>query len=243
VFFDGAPSGTGMTDTATRIGEAVALGAITSLVTRDAAAAGGRLLVFVHTAVKQRALQSALQEGLAGVTVTAVGRIADVERALNEGQDAVLTLPIVLAARGLALRLQGIRGGAADEGYALVGVGRAPDPASVASVGALDLLGREGTNAFVADLVGRATKVERVTKVEDLLPLLQMSVVESVLLATRLLPDVRAASQLSLIATELPKRVLLPAVASLGPAADAVVDGVRRMPANAMALLGVDGWR
>src|SRR4030095_2168418 len=138
-----------------------------------------RLLVFLHVAAKQRAFQTELQTALPGIVVAAVGRTGDFERALAEGQDAVLTLPVVLAAHGLAPVLRGVRQGSADEKYSLVGTEAAPDPGKVAVVGALDLLGRDGMATFVQSLVGAHPKVERVTKVEDLLPLLQMQRVDA----------------------------------------------------------------
>jgi hypothetical protein len=226
-----------------RLGVAGISLAIGTALARSSAAASGRLLVFLHVAVKQRALQSALQESLAGITVTAVGRIGDLERGIQEGQDAVLSLPVVFAARGLSAKLQGWRDAAADETYVLVGVNAPPDPTKVKTVGALDLLGRDGTTAFVYGLLGAQPRVERVTKVEDLLPLLQMEVVESVLMASRFLADVRSTSRLVLASTELATRVALPAVASIGPAGDQVLAAVSRLPAGAMTMLGVDRWR
>ncbi len=226
-----------------RTGLATLAGALVALATREALADGGRLLVFLHVAVKQRALQSAIQGGVEGVTVTAVGRIGDLERGLQEGQDAVLTLPAVLASKNLSAKLQGVQKGAADEPYCLVAVDHAPNPTEVKSVGALDLLGREGTNAFVAGLLGAQPKVERVTKVEDLLPLLQMQVVEAVLLPSRFLAEVRAASRLELAPTELSKRVGLPAVASVGPAGDQVIAAISKMPPGTLKGIGVDAWR
>jgi hypothetical protein len=217
--------------------------AIATASERSSAAQGGRLLVFLHVAVKQRALQSALQESLAGIAVTAVGRIGDMERGIQEGQDAVLSLPVVFAAKGLSARLQGWRDSAADETYVLVGVNTPPDVAKIKTVGALDLLGRDGTTAFVNRLLGTQPKIERVTKVEDLLPLLQMEVVESVLMASRFLADVRSTSRLALASTELANRVALPAVASIGPAGDQVLASVSGMPAGVMTILGVDRWR
>src|SRR6478609_1976850 len=118
-----------------------------------------RLLVFLHVAAKQRAFQTELQAALAGVAVTAVGRTGDFDRALAEGQDAVLTLPVVLAAHGIAPVLRGVRQGTAEERYALAGIETAPDPAKVATVGALDLLGRDGMASFVQDLIGAHPKV------------------------------------------------------------------------------------
>jgi hypothetical protein len=203
----------------------------------------GKLLVYLHVAVKQRAFQSLLGAGLPGVTTTAVGRVADFERALQEGQDAVLSLPVVLAAQGLTPSLHGYAHGSSEERYALVGTGAPPEPKYVAAVGALDLLGRDGTTRFVRRLVGTQARVERVNKIEDLLPLLQMQLVDAVLLPARLVADLRAASRLTLAVRELELSVGLPAVASTGPGGAAVLSVVSRMPKDVSKLLGVEEWR
>jgi hypothetical protein len=203
----------------------------------------GKLLVYLHVAVKQRAFQSLLGAGLPGVTATAVGRLADFERALQDSPDAVLTLPVVLAEKGLSVALKGLARGSAEERYALVGSGATPDPATVASVGALDLLGRDGTNRFVKRLVGGQARVERVTKIEDLLPLLQMQRVDAVLLPARLVSELRTASRLALSERTLDATVSLPAVASTGGGGAAVLAAIGKMPKDVSKLLGVDEWR
>lgn len=201
------------------------------------------LLVFLHVALKQRAFQSELQNALPGVLVSAVGRVADFDRGLKDGQDAVLTLPVVLAAHGLEPKMQGLRNGSADERYVLAGVDAAPDPSKVASVGVLDLLGREGMNAFVQDLVGGRPKIERVTKVEDLLPLLQMQRVDAVMLPSRLLGEVKAASRLNLVPRDLAKAIGLPAVAITGRHGAVILQALRKLPVNLANALGVNAWR
>jgi hypothetical protein len=216
---------------------AIALGNASS-----ASAAIGQLLVYLHVAVKQRAFQGLLSAGLPGVTATAVGRIADFDRAIQEAPDAVLTLPLVLAEKGLSPALRGAMRGSTEERYALVGIGASPDPSRVAKVGALDILGREGSNRFVRSLVGAQAHVERVTKFEDLLPLLQMQRVEAVLLPSRLISDLRAASRLPLTERELQATVGLPAVASTGPNASSVLGAIRKLPKDTSKLFGVDEW-
>jgi hypothetical protein len=202
-----------------------------------------RLLVFLHVPLTQRAFQSQLQGALPGVAVTAVGRTPDFERGLAERPDAVLTLPVVLAAHSLTPTLQGLRKGSREEIYVLAGVDAAPDPARVATVGVIDLLGRDGMNAFVTSLLGTHPKVERVTKVEDLLPLLQLQRVEAILLPARLLGEVGAPSRLTLVPRELSQGVGLPAVASLGPGGARIMQVVRHLPASVAGELGVSEWR
>jgi hypothetical protein len=201
-----------------------------------------KLLVYLHVAVKQRAFETLLETALPDVTPTAVGRIADFDRALGEGTDAVLTLPIVLSAKGLTPGLKGYSNGADDERYALVGSGVTLDPAKVAAVGALDVLGREGTTAFVRRLVSPQARVERVTKVEDLLPLLQMQRVEGVLAPSRLVPALQATSRLPLSPRDLDAKVGLPAAAAVGTGGAAVLKTIARMGAPLSRMLGVDQW-
>jgi hypothetical protein len=199
--------------------------------------------VFLHTAVKQRALQDALTAALPGVTVTTVGRVADFERKLAEGTDAVLTLPIVLQSKGLTIALRGHRGGVPHEKYVLLGADSVPNPSQVASVGAVDILGRSGTTTFVSSLLGARPKVVRVTKVEDLLPLLQMRRADGVVLPARLQSTLSAASRLKLAQYELANGVGLPAVAAVTGAGNTIVAGVRALPTKTSGLLGVDSWR
>jgi len=215
----------------------------TELVSGKSAARTAKLLVFLHAALKQRAFEAELQAALPGLEVRTVGRVGDFERALSDGQDAVMSLPALLTLHGLAGQLQGRRGGSPDERYSLVGVGVAPDPARVAAVGALDLLGREGTNAFVCDLLGAKPRIERVTKFEDLLPLIQMQKVDGILLPSRFLPDLQAASRLPLAQRELAKLVKLPAVASVGPGGSEALAAIAHMPAKVSRTVGVDEWR
>jgi hypothetical protein len=208
-----------------------------------ALASAPKLLVFLHVAIKQRAFQSMLEAALPGIQVMAVGRVGDLERSLQQGQDALLSLPVVLAARGLTPSVRGHRQGAPDERYALVAVDAAPDPGRLKAVGTLDLLGRDGTTTFVHGLLGAQPKIERVTKVEDLLPLLQMQRVDAVLMPARLVPEIKSTSRLNLVPRELTTKVGLPAVAKTGAQAVAVLRGIGKLPAATSRSLGVDEWR
>lgn len=222
---------------------AIALGVAALAGSSVAAAAEPKLLVFLHVAIKQRAFQSELQAALPGIVVTAVGRVADFVRALSAHQDAVLTLPVVLASQGLTPRLRGVRHGSTEEKYSIVSIDVARDPGQVSAIGALDLLGREGTNAFVHGLLNVKPKVERVTKVEDLLALLQMQRVDAILVPSRLFAEIAEGSRLPLAERTLATPVGLPAVDTLGPLGAQVLPAISRLPANIKVGLGVEEWR
>lgn len=221
---------------------ALAAAALDLLQARNAAARSARLLVFVQTSIKQRALQQLLQDALPGLSVTTVGRVADFGRALEEGQDAILTPPIVMRARGITPQVLGKRGGSSDEPYSLVGANGVPIVANLRVVGAIEMLDRASTNVLVQNMVGRQVKVERVTKVEDLLPLLQLSRADAVLLPSRLFSDIKATSSLNLEQRELPSRLGLPALASVGPHGAEGVAQASKLTGKAAQLLGVDSW-
>ena len=218
------------------------IGAI-ALRSARARAARGRLVVFVQTTVKQRALQAMLQAALPGLSVTAVGRVADFERLLEDRPDAVLTLPVVMQSHGMTPEIRGTRGGAPNETYSLVGVDAPPDSIRLKTLGALDLLGRDGTNSFVRDLIGNPVKVERVTKVEDLLPLLQMQRADAVLIPSRMFHEIESTSSLQLAQQELATKVGLPAIVGLGADGRSAADQAAKLGGDAARLLGVDSWR
>lgn len=202
-----------------------------------------KLLVFLHVALKQRAFENELKTALPNLDVKAVERLADFGRALDEGQDAVLSSPLLLASHRLDAKLQGYYAGSPDERYSLVGVGAAPEPERVAAIGALDLLGRDATSTFVYGLLGAEPRVERVTKLEDLLPLLQMQKVDGILLPTRLVAEVQASTRLALEPRQLAMPVRLPALASVGPGGAEAAAAVAGLPPNVSRSLGVDEWR
>jgi hypothetical protein len=182
-------------------------------------------------------------EALPGLSITTVGRVADFDRAIENGQDAVLALPAVLQAHGLSPKLRGYRDGSPDEKYSLVGADVAPGQTSVRTVGAVDQLGREGTNAFVHGLLGSQPKVERVTKVEDLLPLLQMQRADAVLLPSRLFAEIKSTSSLNLAQRELATKVGILAVASVGEGGGQAVAEVGKLSGEAARVVGVESWR
>jgi hypothetical protein len=82
-----------------------------------------------------------------------------------------------------------------------------------------------------------------VTKVEDLLPLLQMQRVDAILLPQRLFGDLKGASRLNLAQRELSTKVELPAVASVGAGGAQVLAAMGKLSANLSKSLGVDEWR
>ena len=204
-------------------------------------AAGGRLLVFLQLDMKQGVLQKLLRDAI-GAEVTAVGRVADFERELEKSPDAVLTLPPVLEEHGLAVKLQGRRAESDVEPCVLVGNGAPPRPDSVRRLGALDFLGHKGMKDFILHLLGASPSVKRVTKFEDLLPLLQLDMADAILVPKRLVSALTARTELKLETTDV-GNLSLPAAVALGPKGNVVLEAVKVLPKALAVEMGVEAWR
>jgi hypothetical protein len=226
----------------------LALGASAALVVgvgapRTVRADGGRRLhAFVPTGMGVLSFQKLLARAMPGTQVVVFGRHRDFETGLAEGPDGVLTLEPILRAKQLRPAVVGNNPSGSTEPYALISVGRAVEPATVASVGAVDILGRQGMKEFVASLLGASPKIEPVTKVEDLLPLLQLASVDAVLAPERLVRSLQAKSKLDLRATRAPGAVGLPALSIMTAAGAVLAQDVKRLDPQVSEEMGVTRW-
>lgn len=201
-----------------------------------------RLSVFVPADVSSRVLQKSLSAELPSTEVTVFGRFPDFETALAGKPDGALTLRPVLQAKGLSINLSGTYAGASSEPYSLIALGKQVAPEKVTSVGAVDLMGRQGMKELVARLLGTTAQIERVTKLEDLLPLLQLNMVEAVLVPNRLTEAFRARSKLDLRVTPARGAVGLPALSILTPSGAPLAQGIKSLSPNLSLQLGVSKW-
>jgi hypothetical protein len=203
--------------------------------------------VFLQLDAKSSVVEKTLQQNLPELSIVVFGRFRDFEEGLSNGHpDAVLSITPVLEQRGKAVSLQGNRGGKRAEPYLLASVNQ-PLEGSLAgkTIGVVDLLGRDGTQTFLNGLL-RATdiKIKRVAKIEDLLPLLEFSAADGIVLPSSMLGRLLERTRLVIKTKELPGGpVGLPAVAVLNVAVrDLVVRSFQNLDLPTKRLLGVDAW-
>jgi hypothetical protein len=205
------------------------------------------LYVYLHTEVKSSALEKTLRQALPDLEVTVFGRFRDFEEAMaNRKPDAVLALQPMLATLSVPPALQGMRGDRDWEPYVLLSEESAGDGgAATKVVGVVDLLGRTGTQQLVSKLLGNpAVELRRVTKLEDLLPLLQFSAAGAVLVPGSAAKSISERSRLRLRVHNLPDaRVGLPALGVWRSQQRAfIVQRVQGLDASALRLLGLERW-
>jgi len=225
--------------------------AVASLLATPAAradAAHPTVFVLLQLDAKANIVEKTLSDKLPGITVKVFGTFRDFDTAATTGNpDALLVIPALLDARGKKATLQGTRGGKESEPWVLVSVAKPLDgPLAGKTIGMVDLLGRDGTNAFIAQVTkDKDFKVKRVAKVEDLVPLLEFSAAQALLVPQAMLAGFAKHTRLELKARELPDggQVGLPAVAVLNPAVkDAVVKAFNGLDAATKSVLGIDAW-
>lgn len=206
-------------------------------------AATPSLAVFIHVDAKLRYFQGLLRDALPGVDVTVYSRFGDVLHAIDEGADALLALRSVLEYQGLTPAISGHVAGRTTEPYVLIANGRQVDPKSVRRVGTVDLLGRKGTQQWVERLLGANPEVNRVTKFEDLLPMLQLEMADAVLLPAAVATLFKQKSRMPLQSTHLSTHVGLPALSVLKVGGEQVVPALSRTGASLKQVMRIDGWQ
>ncbi len=203
--------------------------------------------VFLQLDVKSSAVEKALQERLPDLAVTVFGRFRDFEEVFSSAQpDAVLCITPVIEYRGERVTLQGKRDGEGVEPYVLASTGRPLDgPLAGKTIGVVDMMGREGTQSFLNRLLKtNDVKMKRVSKIEDLLPLLEFSGADGVVLPGAAVPRLLERTRLPIKTRELQDGLVgLPAVAVLNDAVrDVIVRSFHDLDPATNRLLGIDTW-
>jgi hypothetical protein len=207
-------------------------------------AAGPSLYVFLHSLLEARALSRLFEAALPGVAVWVLTKSRDFSIVRARNPDAVVARAPVLVANGFTPFLQGYKGGQASEPYVLLSP-RPVTPSSVKTVGAIDILGRRVMGEFVSSLLGgNQPQVEPVTKLGDLLALLQLGRVDAILLAARHANPLMSRTRLSLTVSRLSgEGVGLPAFHPSTAEGQRMKGAFAALPSPLLKEIGVDSWR
>ncbi|HKO92653.1 MAG TPA: hypothetical protein VJU61_15970 [Polyangiaceae bacterium] len=212
-----------------------------------AQAAELKVYVFAVTSIRPHVLQKMLETSLPGMSVSVFGRVGDFSRALEDAPPAAaLANSPVLAAFGQKPEIQGLKNNSPQEDYLVVSEDDVKAEALAdLTIGCLDLIGRKGLPAFVASLLGiqREPAIQRVTKTEDLLQLLQFKRAGAILIPERFLSDLQARTKMDLKILRLPSAKMLRVGIAFPGNRQAVEGPIRALPAAVLEQLGVDHWR
>jgi len=206
------------------------------------------LYVFYPTVMRAKVVQQKLSIALPGVKTVVLSRYRDFKKKVQEAQpDAILAKqPVVESIAGYSIKLRGVRNGATEEGYALLAVDTSLDPNNISQMmlGVLDLLGRKGMVKFIDDHFSAKPKLKRVTKIEDLLPLLTFNMAEGILIPKSHVDYFTDISKLNFVAVPIPQVTIgIAAVATKqGSRPELILKTLQNIDKATEALLEVNSW-
>lgn len=205
------------------------------------------LYVFYPSEVRPKSLEGHLARHCEGIQVTAFAQVEEFNRSLERSPpDAILSLPPVIEqSPGYSSVVQGSRRGSTVEEYYLVSRPPPLEKAALASVdvGVVDLLGRRAMQSFINEKLATEVRIKRVTKLEDILPLLTFRHVEAVFVSSKDYDILKQRTTQPLVATPADIRLGLIGVAVKDTRNSSVLaECFERLDPATNALLGVDRW-
>lgn len=210
---------------------------------------GEKLYVFYPTTVRPHILQKKLSEACPEIEITVFGRYKDfmAQVAVNY-PNAILVKPDLLQQLPLYKKiLSGIKNEKLDGPYSLVSVERKIDTDSIGNItiGTVDFLGRKGMNDLLSTFFTNPPKVKRVTKTEDMLPLLRFNMVTALFLCVDDLEYLQEKSKLNFVITNLPEaRVGGVAIAFKNEITSPLIfKSVKGFSKELNSIFDIDGWK
>lgn len=213
-----------------------------------------KLYVFLPSNIRPYSMEKTFNAACDQLSIQVFGRSRDLRKSVDSlPPDAILT-PSAVATSGVfndfRKALSGSRGSSTEEDYVLVSVNQGVNLDEIPSlaIGAVDLLGRRQMQGFVSRHLGdrKPRKIEPVTKLEDLLTILQFQDVDAIFVPKYLVESYyRKRSKMQLVITELPSKVPLPvlSIKSDDPDKLAKLEAcLKNMSSQVNLKLGVDKW-
>ena len=210
-----------------------------------------KLYVFYPTTERPRAIQDKMEKIINGTSVTVFGRHCDfIARIATDPPDAILTKPLLLMhMENFAVRLTGVRKGRSGESYVLLSVKNSVEITSVNSntvIGVVDVFGRTGLKTFMGQFFSEEPRIKRVTKVEDLLPLLSFNMAAAILIEDFFIDYFTSTSQLPFQIVRFDESkygIIALGVNRNGSNAETILNTLKNNDGNIGALFGLDSWK
>lgn len=206
-----------------------------------------KLYIFFPSTVRPQAIQDKMQQISQGTTITVFGRYTDFTAKIEmEPPDAILTkTSLVKQMNDYSVSLNGIRGGKTVETYVLLSVDTPVDLSTITSetvIGTIDFLGRTGMNDFVKKYLPVVPKIKRVTKIEDLLPLLSFNMASAILIEEHCVDYFKKTSNLNFVVTPLSSNDdgIIALAAKKDASIDKTTELVKKLGSDAKVFFSVD---
>lgn len=206
--------------------------------------------VFYPSVARPQSVQDKIQKCVQGAEVIVFGRYNDFAAKMEtEPAPIIITKPLLIEMfSGYEIKVNGVRAGKTEETYIVLSINNGIDPATVGAetvVGTIDILGRIGMNTFAKHFFAAVPKLKRVTKMEDLLPLLTFNMVSGILVQEPAVQYFKSTSNLNFAITKLPdsKDGIVALAAKTGGNADKVASALKSADKELCSFFEVDLWK
>ena len=206
------------------------------------------LYVFVPTEMRANKLEQKIDAYCDNVDVTVFGRAKDFHKKLkSQPPSAILSLrPVIEQNQIFDKAMMGLKNGSQEETYLLVSIGEPIQQSELPNtkLGVVDLLGRKPMRQFVEGALNSPVKLKRVTKLEDLLPLITFGAVDAILVSESQFVDLQSRSNLQLVASDIQFKIGLASAALTSSFSKSQLrDCLLAFDKNLNSTLGVDKWQ
>jgi hypothetical protein len=208
------------------------------------------LYIFYPSIARPQTIQDKVEKVFHGTTVTAFGRYNDFSAKIEiEPPDMIITKTMIIRQlNSYTPVLHGYRNGKSEDSYVLLSINQPIDLKNITSetlIGTIDIMGRNGMNTFVSQFFPTIPKLKRVTKVEDLLPLLTFNMTDAVLVQEPAVSYFKTTSNLNFNVTPLPETkdgiVALGIKNGINP--EKIIATLKFVDKEVCALFEVDLWK
>ncbi len=168
-----------------------------------------KLYVFYPSTLHFQSMQDSMTNSIQGINITVFDRYDSFAAKMkSEPPDAVITKPELIEEQfsNYIVSLKGERNGTTEGKYVLVSIEKPVPIESVNTetvIGVIDILGRAGMKSFSKQYFPLEPKLKRVSKIEDLLPLLSFEFASGIMIENVFVDYFKSTSQLKFAITPL----------------------------------------
>lgn len=205
------------------------------------------LYIFKPTKEKATVVQEMIQKHCSDINITVFGRVKDfIDQVESAKPSAIISLlPVVNQYNNYTILSKGALNDVTQEPYVFISIDKPIDPKNIESMnlGVIDILGRKGMTSYIAELFGKKINIQRVTKTEDLVPLLTFNAVDALLISKSVFEEIKKTSELNFVETATELKIGLSTVATMNPEDQSKIKAcVAKLPKETNAVLGVEKW-
>lgn len=215
-----------------------------------AVSANNTLFVYIPSKLKAVILEERIKAQCPDYDVRVFGKSEEFRQQISEkSPHAVLSLPIIFETLPeLTVYTQGQRNGRTNEKAVLLSLDKPVSPADIGRLrlGMLDLLGRKQSQAYVDKIFNASVQIIRVSKIEDLAPLIVFNMADAIFTTESYAEDIKSRSKLNLVVTPLQLEVGLTVGGEAPTASNSdvkqVIQCVKGFDDQLNEIFGVEHW-